>query len=89
MGKQTQRDRISAGATSHGPLVLPLDSFRRTDMAIAGGKGANLGELIHAGFPVPAGFVVTTVAYDRFVTYNHLAGVPVFTQREEWASFTA
>ncbi len=33
------------------------------DLALAGGKGANLGELIHAGFDVPDGFVVTTDAY--------------------------
>ena len=33
------------------------------DLAVAGGKGANLGELIHAGFPVPDGFVITTDAY--------------------------
>ncbi|MFI6709330.1 PEP/pyruvate-binding domain-containing protein [Nonomuraea sp. NPDC050478] len=45
-------------------LVVPLSSFRRGDLALAGGKGANLGELIAGGFPVPAGFVVTTAAYD-------------------------
>jgi pyruvate,water dikinase len=39
---------------------------------MAGGKGANLGELVRAGFPVPAGFVVTTAAYDRFVASNGL-----------------
>lgn len=33
------------------------------DVALAGGKGANLGELTQAGFPVPAGFVVTAPAY--------------------------
>ena len=33
------------------------------DLAVAGGKGANLGELIRAGFPVPDGFVITTAAY--------------------------
>ncbi|HEX2037934.1 MAG TPA: PEP/pyruvate-binding domain-containing protein, partial [Chloroflexota bacterium] len=32
-----------------------------------GGKGANLGELLRAGFPVPPGFVLTTAAYDRFL----------------------
>jgi pyruvate,water dikinase len=30
---------------------------------VAGGKGANLGELTQAGFPVPGGFVVTAQAY--------------------------
>lgn len=45
-------------------LVEPLRAFGRTDLALAGGKGANLGELVRAGFPVPDGFVVTTAAYD-------------------------
>ncbi|MFV0373411.1 PEP/pyruvate-binding domain-containing protein [Microbacterium sp.] len=45
------------------PLCTPLTDVRRTDLALAGGKGANLGELIAAGFDVPAGFVVTTAAY--------------------------
>src|SRR5206468_3331320 len=30
---------------------------------VAGGKGANLGELMRAGFPVPDGFVITTEAF--------------------------
>jgi pyruvate,water dikinase len=33
------------------------------DVPRAGGKGANLGELVRAGFPVPPGFVVTAEAY--------------------------
>lgn len=32
-----------------------------------GGKGANLGEMTCAGFPVPTGFCVTTEAYHTFV----------------------
>ena len=28
-----------------------LDEIRKGDIALAGGKGANLGELRHAGFP--------------------------------------
>ena len=34
-----------------------------TDVALVGGKGANLGELTAAGLPVPPGFVVTAPAY--------------------------
>ena len=34
-----------------------------TDVAVVGGKGANLGELTAAGLPVPPGFVVTAPAY--------------------------
>jgi pyruvate,water dikinase len=45
------------------PLMLSLDEVRATDAAIAGGKAANLGELITAGFPVPDGFILTTAAY--------------------------
>ena len=43
--------------------IRPLDSLRQGDTAVAGGKGANLGELIAGGFPVPAGFVVTAPAF--------------------------
>src|SRR5215216_5395837 len=44
--------------------------IRKDDTTLAGGKGANLGELSHAGLPVPPGFVVTTTAYDAFVEAN-------------------
>ena len=43
--------------------VLGLRDLGRDDIATAGGKGANLGELIKAGFDVPDGFVLTTEAY--------------------------
>src|SRR5512132_1132097 len=43
--------------------IRELASLRASDGAVAGGKGANLGELIAAGFPVPEGFVLTTEAY--------------------------
>jgi rifampicin phosphotransferase len=46
-----------------GRLVVPLSALGARDLPLAGGKGANLGELIHAGFPVPDGFVITTEAY--------------------------
>ncbi len=36
------------------------------DVDIAGGKGANLGELAQSGAPVPPGFVVTTFAHKIF-----------------------
>ena len=44
-------------------LVVPLSALSERDLPIAGGKGANLGELVRAGFPVPDGFVITTDAY--------------------------
>jgi pyruvate,water dikinase len=45
------------------PVVVPLADLGAGDIGIAGGKGANLGELIRAGFPVPDGFVIATDAY--------------------------
>jgi pyruvate,water dikinase len=53
-------------------LVAPLASFRRSDLELAGGKGANLGELSQAGFNVPPGYVITTAAYDRLLQSNNL-----------------
>lgn len=56
----------SPSGTGHGspaPLLGSLADFGATDVALAGGKGANLGELVGARFPVPAGFVITTAAY--------------------------
>lgn len=43
--------------------VVDLSEVRGESVDAAGGKGANLGELIAAGFPVPPGFVVTADAY--------------------------
>ena len=45
-------------------LILPFNEIDKSALAVAGGKAANLGELVMAGFPVPAGFCVTTAAYD-------------------------
>lgn len=40
-----------------------MDTIDRDVLLTAGGKAANLGELIRAGLPVPPGFCVTTAAY--------------------------
>lgn len=45
------------------PLALPIKDISIEDTAWAGGKGANLGELARAGFPVADGFVVGVDAY--------------------------
>ncbi|MBA3905076.1 MAG: phosphoenolpyruvate synthase [Pseudonocardiales bacterium] len=47
--------------------VVQFAELGRGDVAVAGGKGANLGELTRAGLPVPPGFVLTTAAYRAFV----------------------
>ena len=43
--------------------VVWLSELHQTDVDIAGGKGANLGEVMDAGLPVPDGFVITAPAY--------------------------
>ena len=43
--------------------VVSLSEMGREDVDLAGGKGANLGELVKAGMNVPPGFVVTAPAY--------------------------
>ncbi|MCX8147326.1 MAG: hypothetical protein N3D84_02570 [Candidatus Woesearchaeota archaeon] len=50
------------------PNIKFLTEIRKEDVPLVGGKGANLGELISIGIPVPDGFVVTARAYDRFIT---------------------
>lgn len=47
--------------------VLPFSKLTKKNVQIAGGKGANLGEMIKAGLPVPLGFVVLALAFDRFL----------------------
>jgi pyruvate,water dikinase len=53
-------------------LVQPLTAIRHGDVSTVGGKGANLGEMIAAGFPVPPGFVLPIDAYRRFYDSNRL-----------------
>ncbi|MFA6485861.1 MAG: PEP/pyruvate-binding domain-containing protein [Candidatus Magasanikbacteria bacterium] len=44
----------------------------KADVAIAGGKGASLGEMTQAKIPVPPGFVILAGAFDRFLTETGL-----------------
>jgi pyruvate, water dikinase len=52
--------------TREAASVRPFSELSRQDVAYAGGKGANLGELTGAGLPVPPGFVVGAPAYAAF-----------------------
>ena len=53
------------------PLILSLDT-QQASLSLAGGKGANLARLAHAGFPVPPGFILSTDAYTSFVQSHGL-----------------
>jgi pyruvate,water dikinase len=52
-----------------------FDQLGKDDTPIAGGKGANLGEMTRAGLPVPPGFVVTAEAYRSFVDHACLGPI--------------
>src|SRR5829696_6852750 len=57
--------------------VSEFDEIGKDDLALAGGKGANLGELSRARLPVPPGFVLTTRAHDAFVESNDIVDAVV------------
>ena len=48
-------------------MIRGFKDLGKSDVAVAGGKGASLGEMFNVGIPVPDGFVVTADAYKEFV----------------------
>ena len=54
--------------------VLKFEDLNKSDIGIAGGKGANLGELTQVGIPVPPGFVVTAETYEKFMEDSGING---------------
>src|SRR5262245_30783118 len=63
---------ILSGYDRRMQLVCRLQDLGKDDGGLAGGKAANLGELLRAGLPVPQGFVVTTAAYEHFLAAGGL-----------------
>jgi pyruvate,water dikinase len=55
-------------------VLVSLGEDASTEIEVVGGKGASLGRLIKAGFPVPPGFVVMTDAYAECIRANDLGG---------------
>lgn len=51
-------------------MILDFNEIKKEDVLIAGGKGANLGELTVAKMNVPKGFVITTKCYRDFLKEN-------------------
>jgi pyruvate,water dikinase len=57
------------------PAAVPLSACGRGPRSLIGGKAARLGELAtHLPGRVPEGFVVTTVAYSRFLAHGQTGG---------------
>ncbi|AKF83681.1 phosphoenolpyruvate synthase [Myxococcus fulvus 124B02] len=64
----SHEDKQPARAPKPDTVAEPIrwfESLSREDAPVAGGKGANLGELTRAGLPVPPGFVVTASAFQQ------------------------
>ena len=47
--------------------IVWFNEVGKEDLGLAGGKGANLGEMTRAGIPVPPGFIVTSGTYFEFM----------------------
>ena len=65
----TTADTRAPGA---GFALRSFNDLSSADVAYAGGKGANLGELTAAGLPVPPGFVIGAPAYADFCSRTGL-----------------
>ncbi|MFZ2025721.1 MAG: phosphoenolpyruvate synthase [Microgenomates group bacterium] len=52
--------------------IVWFEEVTKDDVALVGGKGANLGEMTRAHLPIPYGFVVTAEAYYQFITASQL-----------------
>jgi pyruvate,water dikinase len=55
-------------------FIVWFEDVGKGDLALVGGKGANLGEMLGAGIPVPPGFIVTVDGYFYFLEKANLRG---------------
>jgi pyruvate,water dikinase len=55
-----------------GKYVVWFKDLKKDSIAIAGGKGSNLGEMTQLSLPVPNGFAVTASTYKEFIEQTGL-----------------
>lgn len=48
-------------------LIKEFKNLNKNDIALAGGKGASLGEMTQTGINVPNGFVILASAFEKFI----------------------
>jgi len=53
-------------------LIRDFKNLSKNDVALAGGKGASLGEMTRAKIPVPGGFVILSSAFEKFLEETDL-----------------
>ncbi|HEY6877775.1 MAG TPA: PEP/pyruvate-binding domain-containing protein, partial [Polyangiales bacterium] len=73
MNNQTSAVRVES-AQAKLVFVRSFAELRKQDVDSVGGKGANLGELTAAKFPVPPGFVITARGYLHAVETAQVRG---------------
>lgn len=67
---------VADRASTHPPHAVALSDRQATDESLSGGKAANLARASQTLLlPVPAGFVITTRAFHRFIAFNRLDGL--------------
>src|ERR1700691_2736198 len=54
-------------------LLRDFKKLSKSDVGLAGGKGASLGEMTQAGIPVPPGFVVLSASFEKFIEETEVA----------------
>lgn len=62
-------------------MVLDFTDIKKEDVSVAGGKGANLGEMTAAKINVPRGFVIIADAYLEFLQEN---GIAEIIEKNSW-----
>src|SRR5215469_9451531 len=63
-GAVTIQSLTSKSSENQAEIILPFSAIDLSSLPKVGGKAANLGEMLQAELPVPAGFCVTTTAYE-------------------------
>ncbi|MEJ8302989.1 PEP/pyruvate-binding domain-containing protein [Saccharibacillus sacchari] len=88
---ETNDGLLVESLNEEGPrLLIGLSEQACADTDLAGGKASNLAKLLQAGFPVPEGFVVTTLAHAAYMPHlpdkasiervrEHLRSIPLDT----------
>src|SRR5712692_8779174 len=66
----THKGRRYCGKEGFMEYIRCLQAVEQNDIALVGGKAANLGMLARADLPVPPGFVILTSAYQEFLIAN-------------------
>jgi len=71
--EQLNRVLVSKKVPRGTRLVVPLEQVDKNMADEVGSKMANLGEILsHLNLPVPAGFIISSAAYERFMEHNDL-----------------